>query len=190
MKRYRVLVVEDDKDAADSLALLMRLAGYEVEVAYSPHVALVMAEKQRRNVILLDIGLPRLDGYEVARTLRKRPLTKNALIIAVTGLAQASAREASAAAGFDLHLVKPIEVQQLIRTIRDHPRLAYLPNKRPPEVSAAIDECLDRCRKAPNAHVALDAYMREAEETGTLSAENLRTVEDVVFDRLRDDLAK
>jgi CheY-like chemotaxis protein len=123
MRRLRVLVVEDDKDAADSLARLIHLAGHEVDVAYSPHVALDVAEQQGPDVVLLDIGLPRLDGYEVARALRKRPQSKHALIVAVTGFGQESAREASAEAGFDLHLVKPIEVEQLIRTISDHPGL-------------------------------------------------------------------
>lgn len=142
MKLFRVLIVEDEKDAADSLGLLMRLAGYDVEVAYTPHVALLMAEKQQPNVVLLDIGLPRLDGYEVARTLRRRPETKGALIIAVTGFAQESAREASAEAGFDLHLVKPLDLEQLTRTIRCHPRLVYREIRGLSRINAPIDEGL------------------------------------------------
>src|SRR3954454_8350293 len=83
-KVLQVLVIEDNKDAADSLARLVRLGGHHVQVAYSGQVGLLMAQQQPPDVVLLDIGLPRVDGYQVVERLRSRPETQDALIIAVT----------------------------------------------------------------------------------------------------------
>ena len=120
----RLLVIEDNKDSADSLAMLMRLAGFRVVVAYTPHLGMLLAEKEAPDIVLLDIGMPRLDGYEVARSFREREDTQDALIIAVTGYAHESAKSAAEQAGFDLHLAKPVDAQALIQMIKDHPRLA------------------------------------------------------------------
>jgi CheY-like chemotaxis protein len=123
-RALHVLVVEDEMDAADSLARLVRLAGHYVQVAYSSQIGLLMAEKQTPDVVLLDIGLPKLNGYEVARRLRERPETKDALIVAVTGFGNESDREKAQEAGCDLHRLKPINAQELIRTINEHPKLS------------------------------------------------------------------
>jgi len=122
-KALQVLVIEDNKDAADSLARLVRLGGHQVQVAYSGQVGLLLAQQQTPDVILLDIGLPRVDGYQVVEQLRSQPETEDALIIAVTGYGQASDRQRSKAAGFDLHLVKPIKTEHLLALLRGDPTL-------------------------------------------------------------------
>lgn len=115
----RLLIIEDDHDSADSLARLMRLAGYDVEVAYTGHVGLLMAQRQPPDVVLLDIDLPRLDGYRVAAELRSREQTKDAFIIAVTGHGNPGDVERAREAGFDLHLLKPVRTEELLAVLRD-----------------------------------------------------------------------
>lgn len=111
-----ILVVEDNKDAADSLALLLRIqCGHTVDVAYSGLQALQLANAHRPDVVLLDLGLPTLNGYQVAEELRAMPEAAEMVIIAITGHSYPEAVEASTAAGIDLHLVKPVEIQHLLR---------------------------------------------------------------------------
>ncbi len=109
---HRILVVDDNRDGADNLALLCRMTGYVVDVAYDGISALELASTFRPDVVLLDIGLPGRDGYEVARELR-RSNTGPLHIIAMTGYGRDEDRRRSAAAGVDLHLVKPIEPAEL-----------------------------------------------------------------------------
>jgi signal transduction histidine kinase len=111
--RARVLVVDDNVDAADTLATLVRLSGHEVRTAYDGPAALVAAQEYRPEVVLLDIGLPGLDGYEVARRLRCQTEGEHVLIAAVTGYGQDQDRSRSQQAGFDAHLVKPVELAAL-----------------------------------------------------------------------------
>src|SRR5262249_4803970 len=105
----RVLVVDDNVDAADSLGLLLKLAGHLVRVAHDGPTALVVAQAFHPQVVLLDIGMPDMDGYEVARQLRKQPELQPALLVALTGWGQDTDRRRSIEAGFDIHLVKPVE---------------------------------------------------------------------------------
>jgi two-component system CheB/CheR fusion protein len=109
----KVLIVDDNADAADSLATLFRLAGYQVQVAYDGLSGVTMATAFEPGVVLLDIGLPGLDGYAVARRLRDQDATRNSLLIAVSGYGQARDEARSAQAGFDRHLVKPVEFTRL-----------------------------------------------------------------------------
>ena len=109
----RILVVDDNRDAADSLAILLRLGGHEVTVAHDGYQALELASSQRPAVVLLDIGLPGMDGYEVCRRLRDLGLG-NSRIIAMTGFGQDRDRQRSAEAGFDLHTVKPVAIEGLM----------------------------------------------------------------------------
>jgi CheY-like chemotaxis protein len=113
--RRRVLVVDDNVDAAHSLARLLEAAGHDVSAVYDGLAALSQASQLRPDVILLDIGLPGLDGYEVARRLRSRPETAAALLVALTGYGQDEDRRRSQEAGFDHHLVKPVERGSLQR---------------------------------------------------------------------------
>jgi signal transduction histidine kinase len=109
----RVLVVDDNVDAAVMLAMLLEANGHQVQVEYDPLEALAATLANPPQVCLLDIGLPGIDGLELARRLRARPGTAHALLIAITGYGQESDRQQILQAGFDHHLVKPIDIAQL-----------------------------------------------------------------------------
>ncbi len=113
----RILMVDDNNDAADSLADLLRDVGHQVEVAYSPVAALKVVESFRPEVAVLDIGLPVMDGYELAARLRANPVTANCLLIALTGYGQSHDRIRSEEGGFQYHLVKPVDIAQLFRIV-------------------------------------------------------------------------
>jgi PAS domain S-box-containing protein len=108
-----VLIVDDNQDAADSLALLLRRRGQEVRTAYDGPAALDLARAQPPDVVLLDIGMPGMDGLEVARRLRLDLGLKQALLVALTGYGQDEDRRRSQEAGFDTHLVKPVDLDTL-----------------------------------------------------------------------------
>jgi two-component system CheB/CheR fusion protein len=116
----RVLVVDDNADAAQSLALLLELGGHDVRVVHDGLAALKTAEPFRPEVVFLDIGLPEMDGYEVARRLRKLPGTEKALLLALTGYGQEGDRRRSREAGFDRHLVKPVDPEVLRALLAGH----------------------------------------------------------------------
>jgi CheY-like chemotaxis protein len=121
----RVLVVEDNMDAADMFVMTLQMFGHEVQAAYSGQTALNMALEYQPDFVMLDIGLPDMDGYEVARRLRQLPETKDVRLIAMTGFGQDSDRQRSQEAGFDLHLVKPVapeKLQELLATLAKQPR--------------------------------------------------------------------
>jgi len=105
----RVLVVDDNNDSADSLATWLELAGHQVRTAYDGPQALAAAEEFQPRVILLDIGMPGMSGYDVARRLREQPATRDVLLLAMTGWGQDEDRRKSREAGFDEHLVKPLD---------------------------------------------------------------------------------
>lgn len=110
----RILVVDDNKDAAGSLAELLHISGHEVRVSHDGPQALQEAQKFLPQVLLLDIGLPGMNGYEVARKMRELPLLQNALLIAQTGWGQEEDRRRSKEAGFKYHLVKPVDPDVLL----------------------------------------------------------------------------
>ena len=107
----RVLVVDDNVDTAESLALLLRLRGYEVKIAYDGPEALATAGSFHPEAVLLDIGLPGLDGYQVARRLRQRRRNARVLLVAMTGYGQEDDQRLAREAGFDHHLTKPVDPQ-------------------------------------------------------------------------------
>jgi two-component system CheB/CheR fusion protein len=113
----KVLVVDDNRDAADSLSLLLGLEGHEARTAYSGAAALDLAREQRPDVILLDLGMPGMDGYEVARALRLDPEMAGTTLVALTGWGQDEDRKRSEAAGFDRHLTKPVAFDALRRLL-------------------------------------------------------------------------
>jgi two-component system CheB/CheR fusion protein len=116
----RILLVEDNVDAAESLTMLLGIEGHRVLVAHDGSSALKIAEAQAPEIVVLDIGLPDMDGYELARRLRdSKPMSK-ALLIAVTGFGQAADRARSAEAGIDHHFVKPIDLKAFQEVIRTH----------------------------------------------------------------------
>jgi two-component system, sensor histidine kinase len=113
----KVLVIEDNEDARDSLRLLLEGLGHRVIAAGTGVEGLALAEAQRPEVALIDIGLPGLDGYQVARALRSTPDGKTMTLVAVTGYGQLEDRQRSSEAGFDAHLVKPVSERALLNLI-------------------------------------------------------------------------
>jgi PAS domain S-box-containing protein len=114
----RVLVVDDSRDAADTCATLLELSGHRVQTAYSGRQALEVAERFRPDVFLLDIGLPDIDGYQLARSIRTAQWGLSALLVAVTGWGQEEDRRRAAAVGFDHHLTKPVAAEALEALLR------------------------------------------------------------------------
>lgn len=119
--RKRILVVDDNADAAQSLAMLLSLQGHETRVALSGHEALAAAQAFRPEVALLDLGLPQMDGYELAARLRAMPQIGDVRLVALTGYGRSEDRQRTQAAGFDDHLVKPVDLAALARTL-EQPR--------------------------------------------------------------------
>src|SRR5262245_7472855 len=115
--RRRILVVDDNTDAAESLALLLQLAGHDVRVAHDGIETLAVACEFEPEVVLLDLGMPKMDGYETARRLRRESWGRQATLVALTGWGQQRDRERTAELGFDLHLVKPIGEAELFQAI-------------------------------------------------------------------------
>jgi CheY-like chemotaxis protein len=114
----RILVVEDCDDCAVTMAMLLRFFGHDVQIARNGTEALEAVSADKPDVVLLDIGLPGMNGYEVARRLRETRTIKTPWIIAVTGYGQAADRQRSAEVGIDLHLLKPIDVHRLEAILR------------------------------------------------------------------------
>jgi len=110
---FRLLVVDDNQDAASTLAMLLKLQGHEVQTAYSGPAALEMVKRSAPDVVFLDIGMPGMDGYEVARRIRQEPGLERIVLAALTGWGQQEDRRRTAEAGFDHHLVKPPELSAL-----------------------------------------------------------------------------
>jgi CheY-like chemotaxis protein len=109
----RVLVVDDNADSAESLSLLLELMGHTVRTAHDGEEALEQAEAFRPELVLMDIGMPRMDGYEAARRLRQFPWAAGVVIVALTGWGQDEDKRRSEEAGFDRHLIKPVDPNAL-----------------------------------------------------------------------------
>ncbi|MEX2157745.1 MAG: ATP-binding protein [Gemmatimonadales bacterium] len=116
----RILLVDDHHDSADSLATLLRLLGHDVRVAYDGPAGLEAAAAFRPEVVLLDIGLPGMDGNEVARRLRREPDSERILLVALTGYGRTEDRRRSRDAGFDSHLIKPVDLNALNALLAQH----------------------------------------------------------------------
>jgi CheY-like chemotaxis protein len=116
-----VLVADDNHDAATALTLQLQLAGHDVRTAYDGLEALTVADAFRPEIVLLDLGMPKLNGYETARHLRARPWGESVRIVALTGWGQPQDRARSAEAGFDVHLVKPVTDGDLFRALLADP---------------------------------------------------------------------
>ena len=114
----RILVVDDNRDSAETLSMLLELMGNEIRVAYDGEQALAMAKEIKPDVVLLDIGLPKLNGYDVARLIRQEPWGSNPILVAITGWGQSEDKDMSREAGFDHHLVKPVDHDQLLKLIQ------------------------------------------------------------------------
>jgi two-component system CheB/CheR fusion protein len=119
-KGLRALVVDDNPDTVESMSALLGMHGHEVRTASDGELAVQVAKDFQPEAVLLDIGLPGIDGYEVARRLRDIPATHNALLLAVTGYGTPEDRRASQDAGFDYHLVKPVDPGSILGLLRAH----------------------------------------------------------------------
>jgi two-component system CheB/CheR fusion protein len=117
-RALRVLVVDDVRDQADSLSFLLQIWGYDVLVAYDGPRALELSEHHRPDVVVLDIGLPHMDGLELARRLRQLPGMAETLVVALTGYGSQALVEQCRAAGIDRHFLKPMEPRELKQVLR------------------------------------------------------------------------
>jgi signal transduction histidine kinase/ActR/RegA family two-component response regulator len=127
----RVMVVDDNRDAALSLSMMLQLQGFDVREAYDGIQALDQGELYQPAIVLMDIGMPRMNGYEAAERIRQAAWGKGALLVAVTGWGQEQDRDRAKAAGFDLHLTKPIDPAELDRLLRAHPSVRQDERKQP-----------------------------------------------------------
>ena len=116
-RALNILIVDDNKDAVLTLASFLEAAGHHVHCEYHPHAALATAAREAPDVCLLDIGLPDMDGHELARQLRASPQTASALMVAITGYGQQKDKAMAFAAGFDIHLVKPVDPKDLLAVL-------------------------------------------------------------------------
>ena len=121
-RRRRVLLVDDNPDVVRSMARLLRSMGHEIEIALSGQDALVVAERFRPHIILMDIGLPDLNGYATAAAIRSKPWGHEVTLVAVSGWARAEDRRRAIDAGFDQHLLKPVDVDVLEAVLNAPPR--------------------------------------------------------------------
>jgi len=113
VSRCRILVVDDNRDAADTLAMLLRIDGNDIRTAYDGLEAVNVAEMFHPEMVLLDIGLPKMNGYDVARRIRQQPWGHDVTLIALTGWGKDEDRRLSQEAGFNFHLVKPVDLAAL-----------------------------------------------------------------------------
>jgi signal transduction histidine kinase len=125
----RILVADDSRDAAEALALLLQLAGHDVRTVHDGIEALAVSKRFKPEVVLLDLGMPRMDGYEAARQMRRRAWGKRAALIALTGWGQPQDRQRTAEVGFDAHLVKPVTEFELFQALAavDHKEQSLMP---------------------------------------------------------------
>jgi PAS domain S-box-containing protein len=113
----RILIVDDNEDGAESLAMLLEPGGHEIHKVHDGAKALEAAERLRPDVVLLDIGLPRMNGYEVCQRIRQEPWGRDLIVVALTGWGQEEDRQRSREAGFDAHLVKPVDYDYLAKLL-------------------------------------------------------------------------
>jgi CheY-like chemotaxis protein len=135
----RILVVDDNRDAAESLAMQLQLAGHEVQTAHDGAEALSVGGAFQPDIVLLDLGMPRMDGYETARQMRLLPWGKRTTLIALTGWGQGQDLQRTADAGFDMHLVKPVAESELFQALASGGRK-----------SSIVSAWEDGVRKAPS----------------------------------------
>jgi CheY-like chemotaxis protein len=134
----RILVVDDNRDAAESMSTLLASLGHEVKTAFDGREALEATTSWRPDLLFLDIGMPDMDGYEVARRVRSATLDPQPFIVAVSGWGQPEDRRKTAEAGFDRHLVKPVEMSEV------HEVIAWAAASRRDPASAASDTAAAR----------------------------------------------
>jgi two-component system OmpR family response regulator len=190
-RQLRVLVVDDNEDAADSLCALLRLWGHESRAAYDGNTGLEVASAMLPDCLFLDIGLPGMDGYALARRLREHPALKEAKLVALSAY---SDRERSRAAGFDYHFVKPAdppELEALLKMLNEVLKVASLTQKLAEENVQTTKETKKLIGEAREEMRELKGDVRELKGELREVKEELREVKDVIKqDRPEDDLSK
>jgi CheY-like chemotaxis protein len=116
-RRREILVVDDDDDTCQTLRMMLELLGHEISVAHDANGALAVASQRCPDLVLLDIGLPGIDGYEIARRLRRMPECSSVRVAALTGYGRTEDRLRAMEAGFDAYLVKPVDFDALTRLV-------------------------------------------------------------------------
>jgi CheY-like chemotaxis protein len=116
----RLLVIDDDRDNADTTGALVEALGHRARVVYDGSAALAAAQAEPADVVLLDLAMPGMDGLTLARRLRALPGMETALLVCVSGYGQDRDRDSARAAGYDVHLLKPAEPEELERLLADH----------------------------------------------------------------------
>jgi two-component system CheB/CheR fusion protein len=139
----RILIVDDHPDVAGSLARLLRLSGHDVKTAFDGPAALEELTSFRPEIILLDIGLPGMDGYEVAQAIRKQPALESVVLVALSGYGQYEDRRRSQMAGFDLHLIKPVDPDALLALLSSI-RTSTAATDTAVPVSSVLNDCEER----------------------------------------------
>ena len=129
--KHRVLVADDNTDAASSLGMVLEIMGHEVCVVHNGLEAVTMAEGFRPDVILLDLSMPELNGYDACSRIRAQPHNKSALIVALTGWTLQEYRQRSQELGFDVYLIKPVELAALEKLLLEYP--GHRDNDKPEE---------------------------------------------------------
>jgi CheY-like chemotaxis protein len=114
---FRILIVDDNQDGADSLAVMLRIMGNELHTVYDGVSAIESSETFAPDAVLLDLGMPNMNGFETCRRIRAHPWGKNMILIALTGWGQAEDRQQSQEAGFNYHLVKPVAPETLMKVV-------------------------------------------------------------------------
>jgi PAS domain S-box-containing protein len=130
--RRRILIADDNPDVAESFEVMLQMFGHDVRTAFDGMEALERAEEFRPDVIVLDVGMPKLDGYETARRIRQQPWGQDVVLIAVTGWGNEKDKNQSAEAGFDIHLVKPVDADTILKSLNtiDRSELGSKPLRR------------------------------------------------------------
>lgn len=118
VNRKKILVVDDNVDAADTLQALLGMDGFDVTTAHDGLAAVAAAKAGSPDIIVMDIGMPGMDGYDAARMIRQEPGAEKILLIALTGWGESTDKNRASQAGFDHHLVKPVDYEMLIKCLQ------------------------------------------------------------------------
>lgn len=131
-RRHRVVVADDGRDSADSMAMLLTVMGHDVRVAYDGQEAIDVAETFRPHVMILDVGMPKLDGYEAARRVREQSWGREVLLVAMTGWGREDDHRRSEESGFDRHFTKPADMSEIQQVLAAFEGAAPSPGPRSP----------------------------------------------------------
>lgn len=124
MSALQLLIVDDNRDAADAMVMAAQVLGHDAVAVYDGHAALALLDRQRPDLMILDLSMPGMDGYALARAIRERPAFADTLLVALSGFGAEADRQRTREAGFDLHMLKPMEIdalEQLLLRVQSHP---------------------------------------------------------------------